>query len=237
MPYLILVIAVIIGLILVIRGLAALDPKRAWAFVRLLVVVAVLGAILYFAATRGLVAALMALFFLSILLGRWRGLTQMMNNMRGPRPGSSSDVETAYLRMSLDHDSGTLDGTVLAGKFRGRRLGELSEAEVLELLHECRVEDTQSAGILETYLDRIYGPGWRGGDAGAGSGSGAGPAGGRGTMSREQALEILGLGPGAGEAEIKDAHHRLMMKLHPDQGGSTYLASQLNQAKDFLLGN
>ncbi len=232
MPYLIFAIAVVFGLVLVIRGLAALDPRRAWAFVKILALILVLGGILYFAATRGIGTALSALFFLSILLSRWRGLANMVRNMRGPSPGASSDVETAYLRMSLDHDSGTLDGTVLTGKFHGRRLGEMSEQEVLELLHECRIEDAQSAGIIETYLDRIYGSSWRGGEAGASSG--AGPS--VGNMTREEALEVLGLEAGATKAEIKEAHHRLMLKMHPDQGGSTYLASKLNQAKDLLLG-
>lgn len=55
------------------------------------------------------------------------------------------------------------------------------------------------------------------------------------TMTREQALEILELSGEPTAEEIKAAHHRLMMKMHPDQGGSGYIASQLNQAKDVLL--
>ncbi len=55
-------------------------------------------------------------------------------------------------------------------------------------------------------------------------------------MTRTQALEILGLGKGASEKEIKDTHHRLISNVHPDHGGSTYLAAQINQAKDVLLG-
>lgn len=54
-------------------------------------------------------------------------------------------------------------------------------------------------------------------------------------MTREQALEILELNENPTEADIKAAHHRLMMKIHPDQGGSGYFAAQLNQAKDLLL--
>ncbi|HJO86863.1 MAG TPA: hypothetical protein QF359_07875 [Rhodospirillales bacterium] len=46
----------------------------------------------------------------------------------------------------------------------------------------------------------------------------------------------MGLEPGASEDKIKEAHHRLLSKIHPDHGGSTFLATQINQAKDFLLG-
>ena len=66
--------------------------------------------------------------------------------------------------------------------------------------------------------------------------SGESARGGSTKMTREEALEILDLQEGAGTDDIRGAHHRLMLKLHPDQGGSTFLASQINQAKDLLLG-
>lgn len=54
-------------------------------------------------------------------------------------------------------------------------------------------------------------------------------------MSKEEALSILDLAGNPTPTEVKEAHHKLMMKMHPDQGGSDYFASKLNQARDVLL--
>ncbi len=154
----------------------------------------------------------------------------------GPAPGRVSEVETDTLRMTLDHDSGTMSGTVRRGPYRGRRLNELAPAELLALWRDCRSEDEPSAKLLETYLDRTA-PDWRAAEAGGSGGAGRRSDPGRATaaMTREEAYEILGLPQGAGAADIKAAHRRLMLKLHPDQGGSTYLAARINQAKELLI--
>ena len=142
-------------------------------------------------------------------------------------------MTTDTLRMELDHRTGELDGEVLRGRFGGRTLASLGLTDLLELLAECQREDPRSVALLETYLDRRA-PDWR-------SHVAAAPAAARrrdrraGVMDEATACSILGLAPGASADEIKAAHRRLMTKLHPDHGGSSYLAAQLNQAKDYLL--
>ena len=150
--------------------------------------------------------------------------------------GRSSEVTTDTLRMQLDHATGELEGEVLRGPFAGRLLDSLGLSGLLDLLAHCQREDPRSVPLLETYLDRRHGD-WRayaGADTGAGQDDGGSAPAGSG-MDEATALSVLGLEPGAGEEEIKAAHRRLMTKLHPDHGGSSYLAAQLNQAKDYLL--
>jgi DnaJ domain len=144
----------------------------------------------------------------------------------------SSEVITDSLRMQLDHSTGELDGEVLRGTFAGRSLASLGVFELLDLLAACQRDDPRSVPLLETYLDRRQ-PDWRAHVAGE-QADGPSPKA-TGAMDEATAYSILGLPPGAGADEIKAAHRRLMTKLHPDHGGSGYLAAQLNQAKDFLL--
>jgi hypothetical protein len=154
-------------------------------------------------------------------------------------PGNTSEVRTQFVRVVLDHDSGEMNGEVLAGQFKGRMLRTLSLDDLLALLGEAR-GDENSAQVLTAYLERYHGEAWRdaasarGGNNRSDDNQGATPR--SGTMTREEALEVLGLAPGADAAAIKAAHHRLMSKIHPDLGGSTYLAAKINQAKDILLG-
>jgi hypothetical protein len=153
---------------------------------------------------------------------------------RGGNNGQQSAVETAWLRMQLDHATGRMDGDVLQGRHVGRRLSSLSFEELILLLRDCQGHDNQSAALLEAYLDRSIGEDWREKATQGDAGNADAPAAG-GAMTREQAWDVLGLQPGASDADIRAAHRRLMKKFHPDQGGSTYLAAQINRAKDLLL--
>ena len=144
--------------------------------------------------------------------------------------GQTSQIRTAHLEMELDIDSGAMRGTVLKGVFEGRDIESMAPAELALLWQDCRFEDPQSAQLLEAYLDRIH-PSWREDMARAEGEDGAG-----GRMTAEEAYDILGVKPGASHDEIRRAHRELMKKLHPDRGGSSYLATKINEAKDFLLG-
>ena len=147
---------------------------------------------------------------------------------------TSSEVRTDSLSMQLDHATGELEGEVLRGPFAGRSLDSLGLRELLDLLADFQREDPRSVALLETYLDRRQ-PDWRAHVDGEQAQGGAQAAATDGIMDESTACSILGLAPGASTDDIKAAHRRLMTKLHPDHGGSSYLAAQLNQAKDFLL--
>lgn len=129
-------------------------------------------------------------------------------------------------------DGNAVGGRVVAGAFRGRDLNRLAMPELSGLYAET-ARDGRSRATLEIYLDRRM-PGWRENMQGEAASRSRRTAN-AGSMSEEEAYEILGLQKGAGEADIRAAHRRLMKRVHPDQGGSTFLAVRINQAKDRLL--
>ena len=150
-----------------------------------------------------------------------------------PSSGQTSTVQSKYIRMTLNHDSGDINGEVLAGQFKGSTLDKLNLEALLQLLRECQ-DDEESVALLQAYLDRVYADTWQQQAGAQGQQQAASEP---GEMSREEALQVLGLSSDAGEAEIVDAHRRLMQKLHPDRGGSAYLAARINLAKATLLAS
>jgi len=148
----------------------------------------------------------------------------------GRSSGQTSAVRSAFLEMTLDHDSGALTGRIIAGPHAGHSLDAFDLPGLAGLMAGF---DAESCALLESYLDRRF-PAWRQHAQANGAGrQREAPSGGK--MTREEAYQILGLQPGAGPDEIGRAHRALMKKLHPDQGGSTYLAARVNEAKDTLL--
>jgi len=234
MLYLLGGFAILGGVLLLIYLFVNADPARLARGLKVTGIVIAVLAVATLAISGRLAALLAPIAMLMPLLIRVRSL---LDRHRPPAGGQSSTVTTEFLRMTLDHDTGTMEGTVLRGRFAGMRLGEVGPADLLALLRECRAEDEESARLLEAYLDRLH-PEWRdelagGGDGGARAGGSARPA--SGDMGVEEAYAILGLAPGADPDAIKEAHRRLMIKLHPDHGGSDYLATKINRARDVLL--
>ncbi|MEL6289177.1 MAG: molecular chaperone DnaJ [Pseudomonadota bacterium] len=188
-----------------------------------------------------------ALGLLLLLRRAQRGPVGQMGTAGGPQ-GQVSQVRTRFIDMMLDHETGEMTGAVLSGAFAGRSLDQLTAEERIDLLAELQ-SDPQSAQVYEAWLDRAE-PDWREnwgfagdgsaddsaqGAAGGGRRAGSGSSGPAAPTTRSAALAILGLDDGASDDDVRAAHRDLMKKLHPDQGGSTYLAMQINAAKDFLL--
>ncbi len=139
----------------------------------------------------------------------------------------STTTESTFFRMTLHHASGHIDGEIKQGRRKGHFLSELSIPELAGLLGE--IQDYDSQRLLETYLDHHH-PEWR-------RESRQNAAVGGQNMTRNEALSALGLADGASKDEVVAAHRRLIQRLHPDRGGTTYLAALLNRAKDTLIND
>jgi len=221
------------------RGFANARPETLKVVLRwLLAGVGTLVALWLLFSGRG-ANALFALILFAPLIQRW--WNQQKARYTFSRPGAdsgrASSVETAFLRMRLDHDSGQMTGAVLRGHHRGRELHTMTLADLLVLRREVLADDPQSVPLVESFLDYAFGPDWRDADEPAPGAEGTQARRPSAAMTREEALAVLGLREGATEAEIREAHRRLMMHAHPDRGGSTYLAAKINQARDLLLGD
>ncbi len=229
MPFL-LGVVVLVLLLWAANSFSKADPKQAARLLRRLGG----GAALLFAAFllfRGEIGPAVTVGVIGLgTLGWVRLWPASFGGRTQKSPGQVSRVRTTFLEMALDHDSGTMNGRILAGAHQGASLDALDPATLIDLLGGM---DRDSRDLLAAYLDRRQ-PGWREHaqyDAAAGNGRPARD----GKMTEEEAYQILGIQAGAGADEISRAHRSLMKKLHPDQGGSTYLAARVNEAKDVLL--
>lgn len=236
MQFFFLGIVVIILVLMGLKTFATMDHKKLARLVKRFGAVATI-ALGGFMTMRGM--AIIGFPVMAAGLGMLRGgfsLSGMWANRTRKAQGQQSRVRSSSLEMELDHDSGGMDGKILKGHFTGSRLSEMSREDLQAFHGEVETSgDGQGLALLEAYLERMH-PEWfqsaqqdSSGRTSAHTSDNA--------MTRDQALEILGLQPSASEADIKSAHRTLMLKIHPDHGGSTYLASKINEAKDFLLPN
>jgi hypothetical protein len=235
-------LCLLIGALLLMRWYVAAQPARIMQAGKWTLGIIGTALAVYLIVSGRIMQALFALpFYAPVLIGILRriGMFRRAASMGGGAPGSTgqtSDVETGWLSMQLDHDTGEMEGEVRRGRFGGSVLSGLDFADLMLLLDELDREDRESADLLEAYLDRRF-PDWR--DEGQAddrdAADGASGTGGRGGMSVAQAREILGLDGDATSDDVRAAHKRLMKHAHPDNGGSTWLAQQINEAKDVLL--
>lgn len=235
MPRLLLLLAVAAVAYLLVRRVRSLPPQRRRAEYLKLALGALLVLALFLTLTgrmHWVGAALTGLLVmlrqsLPLLIRLFPMLASLRAGSAGASSSRTSTVQSAYLRMHLDHDSGRLDGEVLSGSFAGRRLSDMNRSQLEELRRQCR-DDNDSLQLLDSYLRQRF--------PGEDDFTDTPPPGSVGSsMTRTEALAVLGLEEGASREDIVAAHRRLMQKLHPDRGGNDYLAAKINQAKDLLL--
>ena len=243
MPRVLLLVAVVIALLILVRRVQSLPPhKRRGGYIQLglgtavvVVVMLTLAGKMHWvgAALTGLVVV--ARQALPLVVRAFPFLAQWFKQRQGPSGGSAqySEVKSQLLRMTLDHATGELDGEVIGGSYKDWLLSEMDQSQLQDLLGQCRGSDPDSEQLLQSYLEQRFPDGFEAGEAqGQGSDEGTQAASG---MTRSEALAVLGLDANASDEEIAAAHRSLIQKLHPDRGGNDYLASKINQAKDFLL--
>ncbi len=235
-----LIIAAIIGIWLFIRWVRKQPKQKQFQPIAILVAIILIGLaatgrlhwlFALFAAIVPVFQRVLGLISYVPLLGRL--FTQFRNTQSSPNMNQHSSVETEYLSMTLDHSTGVMSGKVRKGTHIGKKLEDLSITELIELYKEISQFDSDSAQLLETYLDRTHKDAWRehieeelhtNHQASQDT-----------MMTTDEAYNILGLNNNASREDIIEAHRRLIQKLHPDRGGNDYLATKINQAKDFLL--
>ena len=240
MPYFILGIALLVGALLISRWYVNTPPSALLKMFKWLAIVLAIVIVLFFLIVGPKLWALWALPVLLPWIMRARAaarlaknFSRMSNNNQKvrPDPEQMSEVETDFLRMYLDHQTGEMNGEVTQGNLAGKTLRNLPLSDLLKLLSEIDA-DVQSVQVLTAYLNRYHNDEWQQNSNGSETGVNNGES-----MTVEEAYKILGLEMDASEDSIKEAHHKLMNKNHPDHGGSNFLATKINQAKDLLLGN
>lgn len=231
MPPFLIALIIVVGGLWLIRKMARTPQTAMPGFMQRAAGIGIMG----FAgllALRGAMQIAVPLFLFGLgLAGKGSAFPNGFNWGKAKSPGQKSRVATSLLAMELDHDSGGMDGEVLSGALKGRRLSSLTQQDMISFHLLCKSASDQSLPLYEAWLDRAQ-PEWRaawGGHKSASTSS-------TGAMSREEAAAILGLKVGASSEDIKSAHKRLMKDFHPDKGGSDYLAAKINAAKDVLLG-
>jgi hypothetical protein len=227
MQYLILGLVLLVLVLLGGRALVRANPKLLARNIRKIGGVSAIVAGMLLMGTGKLMLGLPLALFGYSLLNRSFSWSNPLGGA-DKSAGQTSSVRTDMLEMTLDHDTGGMDGMVRRGAFAGRRLSSLTGDELNLVLEEARERDTQAAQLLEAFIQRRQ-------QGGNGRKRSAGGEAASRAMTVDEAYAVLGLSAGASREDVQQAHRNLMKKYHPDQGGTTYLASKINEAKDLLL--
>jgi hypothetical protein len=236
LPRLFLILAIAAVVYILYRRIAALPPhkRRAQYFkLGLAVAVVIVVALTLTGKMHWLGAALTGLLVAARqLLPTLVRLFPMLSSLKrsgGGSAGQHSTVETQILRMNLLHDSGAMNGEILQGQYTGWHLADMDKSQLHDLFEYCQQQDQDSVALLNSYLQQRFG------DSSDFQHQQSQTASSSSQMSRREALAVLGLEEDASKDQIVGAHRKLMQRLHPDRGGSDYLAAKINQAKDILL--
>jgi len=234
LPRFIIVLLLLCGLVYAIYRFKRLniDAKKQLAkklilvaLVVLLLVLALTGRLHWLAAAIGALLPLVPRV-IRFAMGFWPALSPYF---RRYKQNKQSTMQTRFLSLQINMLSGELQGEVLDGKYTGEKLQSMSIVQLGELLEECQAQDAESAALLMAYMQRMR-PDWK-----FDGKKGASYTADSSAMTEQQARDVLGVSATATKSEVIKAHKRLMQKLHPDRGGSDYLAVQINKAKEVLL--
>jgi len=234
LPRVILIILILAILAFLVYRFRRLPANRQKKLIKIFLIAA-LGLLLLVLVLSGrlnwLFAALGALLPLipraaRLFMGLWPSI---LPYFRRYQQNKQSSMQTRFMKMQIDMLSGELQGEVLEGEFKGQKLQLMQLEQLLSLLEICRQQDSESAALLAAYLNRTH-SGWAGDDKHSYEHASS-----HSDMSEQQARDILGVAETASKKDIIKAHKHLMQKLHPDRGGSDYLAQQINKARDRLL--
>jgi hypothetical protein len=161
----------------------------------------------------------------SVILWGFRAAPLM--RLLGRFKSTPSQFRTSSLVVTINFANGQITGEITTGNLAGKQLSELSTDEIEKLSQKLKETDKESYVLLQAYLMRI-------GTTDEQTANNFKSDSYR-DISKAEAYEVLGISADSSQEEVIKAHKRLMQRLHPDRGGSDYLAAKINAAKDLLI--
>ena len=226
------ILLALLAIIFTVRWVKAQPPQKR-QHAGFMAALAGAGVLLLVALATGRLNPLVAMVAAAIpMLQRLTRAKSLFDGLRSSIKGGTASgpvISTSRLRIEVNQKNGDWTGMIIDGPYKGQALSALGLAQLSDLLTEYERVDPESAALLASYLERHH-HGYR-----RASGAHSSPRTATSTMSEREARQVLGLDEAASDEDIVATHRRLMQKMHPDRGGSDYLASKINQAKNRLL--